>query len=688
MPTNDILLNKYRLDRKLGEGAAGEVYLAKHLGLDLPRALKILRRDTPGLGSTLYGELLLRFRLEARVGALIEHPNVVRVYDFERDGEDLILVMEYCPGGSLAEYLERARKEQQPIEVEECLRWGVEMAQGLAELHKLDAVHRDLKPTNVLFDAQGRAKIADMGLAQVPGGPSRRQELSEPQPHPGTPGYMSPEQKNESNYLTSASDVYALGLLLFEALTLRSYSNQKPGTRAKSLRADLPEWLDELLVRMLAKDPEVRPWDGAEAAEALREGERLAEQKRLERERLDREEREREREEHAKAARQAIIEEKWEEAQKVIAVLEQQGKEGQALAGTLGDELKKAQKAADDRDKKRLIEERKNKIQALKRQVDQEIAAENWMLAEAGIDKLEQEGEDGRALAGELRRLLGKAKIEAENKRVALEAAQAAQAEREREAAEQARADAARQRNALVLELAPGVGLELVRVPAGEFLMGSDKARDKVAYDDETPQHKLSLPEYLIGKAPVTVAQFAAFVKATGHKSKAQNDLAKKGDHPVTNVTWDDGVAFCQWASKQTGRSVRLPGEAEWEKAARGTDGRIYPWGDQAPDEKRCNFNMNVKDTTPVGKYSPQGDSPYGCVDMAGNVWGWTGSLYKPYPYNAKDGREDPKDRGSRVLRGGGFYDYLRIVRCGSRNYDYPGVTDVNLGFRVCVFPI
>ena len=631
MPTNDILLNKYRLDRKLGEGAAGEVYLAKHLGLDLPRALKILRRDTPGLGSTLYGELLLRFRLEARVGALIEHPNVVRVYDFERDGEDLILVMEYCPGGSLAEYLERARKEQQPIEVEECLRWGVEMAQGLAELHKLDAVHRDLKPTNVLFDAQGRAKIADMGLAQVPGGPSRRQELSEPQPHPGTPGYMSPEQKNESNYLTSASDVYALGLLLFEALTLRSYSNQKPGTRAKSLRADVPEWLDELLVRMLAKDPEVRPWDGAEAAEALREGERLAEQKRLERERLERERLERERREK---------------------------------------------------------EERERREKA-EREAEEKAAREA---------KAKAEGEAREKAAREAQAKVDREKAERER------------LERERRAAEE------RQRNALVLELAPGVSLELVRVPAGEFLMGSDKAKDKDALSWEMPQHKVFLDEYLIGKYPVTVRQFAAFVLATGYQTTAEksgsgynwtgselkdvpglnwkhprllvNDVKQKQDHPVVLVSWDDAVAFCQWTSKKIGKKVHLPNEAQWEKAARGTDGRIYPWGNQAPDEKRCNFNKYLMDTTSVGQYSPLGDSPYGCVDMAGNVWEWTTSLPWAYPYSEKDGRENPKNRGRRVLRGGAFGNLFGLVRCGYRHYRDLNIASDGLGFRVCVFPI
>ena len=196
------------------------------------------------------------------------------------------------------------------------------------------------------------------------------------------------------------------------------------------------------------------------------------------------------------------------------------------------------------------------------------------------------------------------------------------------------------------------------------------------------------LPEYLMGKYPVTVRQFAAFVQGTGHRCRAEKDVKKKGEHPVTKVNWDDAVAFCQWASQRTGRQVRLPSEAEWEKAARGTNGRIYPWGDQAPDAHHCNYNNNVKGTTPVGRYSPLGDSPYGCADMAGNVWEWTGSLDKPYPYNAKDGREDPKDRGMRVLRGGAFYDYLRLVRSGFRVNRNPGSLYASYGFRVCVFPI
>ena len=123
----------------------------------------------------------------------------------------------------------------------------------------------------------------------------------------------------------------------------------------------------------------------------------------------------------------------------------------------------------------------------------------------------------------------------------------------------------------------------------------------------------------------------------------------------MRSVNWHDARAYCQWLAEETGKVVRLPTEAEWEKAARGTDGREYPWGDGF-DQGRCNTGASlIRDTTSVGTYSPQGDSPYWAVDMAGNVCEWTSSLEKAYPYNAADGRENPAVEGRRVLRGGSF---------------------------------
>ena len=123
---------------------------------------------------------------------------------------------------------------------------------------------------------------------------------------------------------------------------------------------------------------------------------------------------------------------------------------------------------------------------------------------------------------------------------------------------------------------------------------------------------------------------------------------AGKEDHPVVNVSWKDAVAFCRWLSQASGKTIRLPTEAEWEKAARGDDGRIYPWGDEPPTKELCNFSNNVGDTTPVGQY-PAGASLCGALDMAGNVWEWTGSLYGPYPYQVEDGRNSPDGEGRRA---------------------------------------
>jgi formylglycine-generating enzyme required for sulfatase activity len=220
--------------------------------------------------------------------------------------------------------------------------------------------------------------------------------------------------------------------------------------------------------------------------------------------------------------------------------------------------------------------------------------------------------------------------------------------------------------------------------------MGSDPEKVEDAFDWEQPQHKVDLPEFYIGKYPITNAQYEAFVQSTGRSALKHwaNDQAPSGkaNHPVVYVSWRDALAFCEWLSKETGKAVRLPSEAEWEKAARGTDGRIYPWGDKSPTDDLCNFSTNVGDTTPVGTYSPQGDSPYGCVDMAGNVREWTRSLKKSYPYDSTDGREDPDAKGGRVLRGGSWDPVRRIVRCAYRRRGFPDdFFGPYFGFRVVV---
>src|SRR6185437_17051539 len=148
-------------------------------------------------------------------------------------------------------------------------------------------------------------------------------------------------------------------------------------------------------------------------------------------------------------------------------------------------------------------------------------------------------------------------------------------------------------------------------------------------------------------------------------------------------VSWSDAMAYVVWLAQLTGQPWRLPTEAEWEKAARGTDGRIYPWGDEF-DKARCNTRESgIGTTSPIGRY-PNGESPYHVQDMTGNVWEWTSSLFQPYPYRKNDGRENINSTENRVLRGGSWDDNPLGTRAAFRGHLRWGVfSDAVGGFRL-----
>jgi formylglycine-generating enzyme required for sulfatase activity len=265
----------------------------------------------------------------------------------------------------------------------------------------------------------------------------------------------------------------------------------------------------------------------------------------------------------------------------------------------------------------------------------------------------------------------------------------------------------------------PGVGLRLDGLPdiawcdvsAGPFLMGSDKAKDQRAYDRELPQHKVTLPAYRISKYPVTNAQYAAFVvaggyeerhywTATGWRWKGNRTGPKKyggvydlSNHPVVMVTWYEAVAFCHWLTERLretgkvglGEEVRLPSEAEWEKAARGPEGRVYSWGDDTDPNRAHYGETGIGTTSAVGCFSG-GASPYGVEDMSGNVWEWCRTKWQESYRDYRDDNE-LEDEATRVLRGGAFYGSEGFVRCASRLGDVPNFWDSYVGFRVVVAP-
>ena len=200
----------------------------------------------------------------------------------------------------------------------------------------------------------------------------------------------------------------------------------------------------------------------------------------------------------------------------------------------------------------------------------------------------------------------------------------------------------------------------LIEIPAGEFTMGSNED------DDEKPIHTVYLDAYYIDKYEVTVGQFRKFCTATGRKMLDQPSWNQGGNYPVVNVTWEDASAYASWAGK------RLPTEAEWEKAARGTDGRKYPWGDYW-DASKCNIKGlgdGYANTAPVGSF-PQGASPYGVMDMAGNVWEWCADWYGKDYYKKSPSRNPtgPSSGSSRVLRGVGWSGARSYCRSTGRDY-------------------
>jgi len=251
-------------------------------------------------------------------------------------------------------------------------------------------------------------------------------------------------------------------------------------------------------------------------------------------------------------------------------------------------------------------------------------------------------------------------------------------------------------------------------IPAGEFIMGSANHHQR-----EKPQHSLNLPySYRVSKYCVTHAQYKLFMAAGGYgtrrywtatgwdwqRQKQRTEPYSFGEpfnlsnHPVVGVSWYEAVAFCHWftaAAWERGELaadwlIRLPTEAEWEKAARGTDGRVYPWGNGADPNKANYKKTEVESTAAVGFFG-RGKSPYGCQDMAGNVWEWGAThAYKPYPYALENewGEEYLAGDDYRILRGGSWSSEISDLRCAARLRFSPNDSYNFIGFRLFCVPV
>ncbi|MEP7285449.1 MAG: formylglycine-generating enzyme family protein [Chloroflexota bacterium] len=229
---------------------------------------------------------------------------------------------------------------------------------------------------------------------------------------------------------------------------------------------------------------------------------------------------------------------------------------------------------------------------------------------------------------------------------------------------------------------------ELVHIPAGPFLMGDDYGPNSAR-----PAHTLTLPEYWISRYPVTALDYAAYVFALkrplpGLWPRPVRWL-EEATRPVGAISWREALGYCHWFGQQIGQTVRLPTEAEWEKAAtwdaERNIKRLYPWGDDFDPAYANTVESLIAEATPVDAYRVVGDSPYGVSDLFGNVAEWTLARYQPYPYDAGDGRHDLNLMGYRAVRGGSFHSEGRWTTALHRQYFSPDETRHPVGFRLIV---
>lgn len=243
---------------------------------------------------------------------------------------------------------------------------------------------------------------------------------------------------------------------------------------------------------------------------------------------------------------------------------------------------------------------------------------------------------------------------------------------------------------------------ELITIPEGDYVIGinddqvnhlyrteiwAEEWVEKDLFAIEQPQHTVHLAGFQIGRAPVTNAEYFAFVWATGYRVPKDwvgfRYSEGMDNHPVVGVSRYDALAYCAWLNESLGGQFRLLNEFEWEAAARGGDDRIYPWGDDF-DPWRCNtLESGKRGTTAVGEYSPSGDSPFGLVDMAGNVWEWTDSILQPYPYRQGEQTETKGTTARYVIRGGSWYYSRKLARTTTREAAVSTFVSPALGFRV-----
>ena len=696
-------LGRYKILEEIGRGGFSVVYKAENVALKKTVAIKMM---LPALFHD--PESIERFIHEARTVAGLKHAHITRVVDLDEDEGRLFMALEYLPGGDLHSWIETHGRPS----FRQSAGIMYDIAEALDYAHGEGVVHGDVKPGNILLNEAGRAKLTDFGILRA----VESSGVTSADMTRGTPYYVSPEGA-EGGRPTPLSDQYALGVVAYELLTGQvpfggdtplsiylKHVREEPPSPSQLSPLVTPE-LENILLKALAKDPQARYPTCRAFALTLRDAVAATERDQFQ--------------ELFARAEAALAAHDPETARPLLNDALQilpDDREARTLLARL-EEQQRAQRGYADASEQ--LDAARNQAAALRishpDHPDPETLIAELAPPEPPAWKLMlKRWRAGLYLAfvlvvagivgASIWSVYTKSSVGADHKSTVV-AVRYGTPTFTRTPTHTLTLTPTQTYTptftstftltptltptptqtytptltftptltptplAGATQISPQDDMVMVYIPAGYFEMGNENG-------DSDERHSVHLDSFWMDQTEVTMAQFQRFMQETGF---AASLCGNGDDYPAACVDWYAAGEYCSWAGR------RLPTEAEWEKAARGTDGRTYPWGEGIDCDKAQYSGCNG-DALPVGS-KPAGASPYGVLDMAGNVWEWVSSLYKGYPYDASDGREDLEVSGSRVLRGGSWDNDGRGVRSASRLRDSPDDTRSDFGFRCARSP-
>jgi formylglycine-generating enzyme required for sulfatase activity len=690
MDLEGTIVGQYRIIEQIGRGRMSTVYKAYQPNLDRHVAVKVL---APDLAET--EGFILRFEREAKAVAKLRHRNILTVFDYGRQGDVFYLVTEYVGGGTLRGYL------GWPQDLAYAASIVSQVGDALAHAHEQGMIHRDVKPGNILMADDNWPLLSDFGLVKMV---EDSRQLTASGASVGTPQYMSPEQA-QGLAVDRRSDIYSLGALLYEAVTgqppfttdspvavILRHINE-PLTPPRALRPDLSQEMGHVICKALAKSPADRYQRMEDFLADLQEVCPLPANGNL----VYRS--------NAQAGPQGPPPASSVAPTPVIKPRPPRRRPFSCARVTIGVLLLLTLALTF------LLVRTSTTLSIPTFLTTDTIATVSSLSTSLSI------GPSSSAPSPAVASSPSPIVTPSPSPTVAPSPSPTVRPSPSPTPAPSPSPTAAPSPSPTVVPTVPtprkietqvweADGAEMVFVPAGEFIMGSEELGD-----DERPARRVHLDDFWIDRYEVTNERFARFVAATGYQTEAEgrgwgwvwkdsgwervegadwrhphgadSGIEGKADSPVVLVSWNDAHAYCRWAGK------RLPSEAQWEKAARGpaTDsgrGRRYTWGDEF-DSGRANTGESQRgDTTPVGSFSPRGDSPYGASDMTGNVWEWVADWYDGDYYSQAPSTNPPGPASGvyKVLRGGSWPFDEVYARTSFRYNVKPDYTYDFAGFR------